>query len=231
MVSSPPTADVPVASGEFFFGHFTEPQRSVLAASQEPSEDALMIEAIAWDPDKKVFNFYELIGNGSGSDWAYRGDSVDIAKAVARLHRKTETGQPKFPEAVLRCAGCHVAGGPIMKELAPPHNDWWTTERKLPLKPFTPSAQLAPILSRLVSAEELSSAVKAGIEKLAASESIRKLREERSLQERLRPLFCPVELNLESDSSPSPDGSSPLAGAAAEVSVPTGFFVDPVVIG
>ena len=28
-----------------------------------------MVELIAWDPGKQVFNFYELIGNGEKGEW------------------------------------------------------------------------------------------------------------------------------------------------------------------
>jgi hypothetical protein len=41
------------------------------------------------------------------------------------------------------------------------------------------------------------------------------------LQERLRPLFCPVELNLESDPTPLDD-------KAAQVNIPAAFFTDPL---
>jgi hypothetical protein len=40
------------------------------------------------------------------------------------------------------------------------------------------------------------------------------------MQERLRPLFCPMELNIESDSAPVDDRNRALR-------VPAAFFVDP----
>jgi hypothetical protein len=42
----------------------------------------------------------------------------------------------------------------------------------------------------------------------------------RSMQEQLRPLFCPVELNLESDSEPFDDRK-------AQLRIPSAFFSDP----
>lgn len=43
------------------------------------------------------------------------------------------------------------------------------------------------------------------------------------MQEQLRPLFCPVELNLESDSTPLDD-------KAAQINIPSAFFVDPLLM-
>jgi hypothetical protein len=80
---------------------------------------------------------------------------------------------------------------------------------------------LARILSGLVDAEELAASVKAGLAKLHASGNFQRAQKARSLQERLRPLFCPVELNLESD-------SSPLDAEAVQISIPSGFFVNPL---
>ena len=75
-----------------------------------------MVELIAWDGDKQVFNFYEMIGDGRQGKWFYRGDSLDIQADVKFLHRQTGSGDPRFGSN-LRCSGCHTAGGPIMKEL------------------------------------------------------------------------------------------------------------------
>jgi hypothetical protein len=211
---------IEIGDGEFFFGHFTARAGSKLVADQEPGRSALMVELIAWDPLKTVFNFYELIGDGRQGQWFYRGDSLDIQSDVELLHRQPAPGAPRFGGR-LRCSGCHAAGGPIMKELAAPHNDWWLNSRRLPFGPSKPDAELARILNGLVDAGELATAVKAGLSKLQASETFQRARKARSLQERLRPLFCPVELNLESD-------SAPLDELAPQVTVPSAFFVDPL---
>ena len=153
-------------------------------------------------------------------EWFYRGDSLDIQADVTFLHRRPDPGQPKFGDR-LRCSGCHTAGGPIMKELAPPHNDWWTTERPLPLGKLKPDADLARIFQGLVDASELSKSVKVGLAKLAESDKLRQTRKTLSLQEQLRPLFCPVELNLESDPTPF-DKNSPT------IEIPSAFVVHPL---
>jgi hypothetical protein len=79
---------------------------------------------------------------------------------------------------------------------------------------------VAKILQGLVDADELAKLVQAGSRRLAASPQYRKALRARPMQEQLRPLFCAVELNIESDVSPS-DQRKPT------VQIPAGFFADP----
>ncbi len=210
-------AGIDVADGEFFFGHFTGRDGDKLIADQQPRVRALMIELIAFDPQKQLFNFYEARGDGQKARWLYRGDSLDIQADVKSLHRQPNPSNPQFG-ARLRCSGCHIAGGPIMKELATPHNDW-DTARHLPLDNMKPDAELARILQGLVDADELANSVKAGLQKLSASEKFQQGKKALSLQEQVRPLFCPVELNLESDLIPLDD--------KAPLRIPSAFLIDP----
>ena len=210
-------AGIEVADGEFFFGHFTGRDGNKLFADQNPEDGSLMVELIAFDPQKKLFNFYEVIGNGQKGEWFYRGDSLDIQADVKLLHRQLNPNNPQFGRT-LRCSGCHIAGGPIMKELAAPHNDW-STARQLPLDNMKPDGELARILQGMVDADELAKSVNAGLLKLAGSEKFQQGKKALSLQEQLRPLFCPVELNLESDLTPLDD--------KAPLRVPSAFLVDP----
>ena len=212
--------DLDIDSSDFFFGHFTTPQDdTTLIADQEPRENALMVELIVWDDQKKFYNFYEMIGNGERGIWFYRGDSKDIQMDIRLLHRQPNSIRPVFGKR-MRCSGCHLAGGPILKELSPPFNDWWQKDRKLPLGSRKPDSHLEGILSGLVSPERLSFAVNEGIKRLEESPHFRKENQILSLQENLRPLFCPVELNLASDQLPFDDPSP-------EVQIPTEFFMDP----
>jgi hypothetical protein len=82
-----------------------------------------------------------------------------------------------------------------------------------------PDAELQRILQGMVDADELAKSVKAGLQKLADSERFQQGKKALSLQEQLRPLFCPVELNLESDSTPLDDKAS--------LGVPSAFLIDP----
>jgi hypothetical protein len=69
-------------------------------------------------------------------------------------------------------------------------------------------------------AEELSKLVRASPQRLADSPGYRKVLASRTMQEQLRPLFCPMELNIESDSEVLDDEKPALR-------VPSAFFVDP----
>jgi hypothetical protein len=210
-----------VGDGEFFFGHFTAVKgANTLFADQRPSSGALMVELIAFDPSKGVFNFYELIGDGRRGRWFYRGDSLDIQGDVKLLHRQDDPRKPQFGER-LRCSGCHTGGGPIMKELALPHNDWSTAARPLTFGGLKPDAALAAILKGVVDADELAKGVRAGASRLAESGRFRQALKALPLQEKLRPLFCPVEVNIESDLRPLDEG-------AASLQVPSAFFVNPL---
>jgi hypothetical protein len=186
----------------------------------------LLVEAIAWDPNKQLFNFYELTTPNPdekdckqpGEHWCYRGDSRLILEDIEFLHRPRNAGQEIF-KSQLRCSGCHVNGGLVQKELASPHNDWFVTSRKLPPGNLTPDATVAKIFQGLVDADELTKLVQASSRRLAASPEYRKALQSRTMQEQLRPLFCAVELNIESDRDPF-DQRKPA------VQIPSGFFVD-----
>ncbi len=208
-------AGVTLNPGDAFIGHFTAPDGDHLVPEQAPANNALMIEAFAWDDSKGYYNFYELRGDGTTGRWFYRGDSFDILVDNRSLHRQANPAVPAFGNR-LRCSACHSNGGPIMKELADPHNDWWDTRRGLDFGKRTPDQRIAPIFSQLVSADRIADAVRVGIAKLEASARFDAARRATSLQEQLRPLFCPVELNFAS--SPEPSG---------QVIVPADFFVDP----
>jgi hypothetical protein len=215
IVGSSSSTGLRLQQGDFFFGHFTEAKGNQLVAAQQPDKGALMIELIGWDATKRVFNFYELIGDGTQGRWFFRGDSHDIQRDARLLHLQPNPGQPVFGKT-LRCAGCHIQGGPIMKELAPPHNDWWTPNRRLPGGGRKPDPELAWMLQGLIPADQLAQAVLTGVQKLqlggGAQASL-------SLREKLRPLFCPMEVNFESSPLPGEQSSS--------VQIPSAFFVDP----
>ena len=69
-------AGTKVERGDFLFGHFLGPDpRDQSRLSLLTS--GLLIEAIAWDPSKQMFNFDELTEGckPTGANWCYRGDS------------------------------------------------------------------------------------------------------------------------------------------------------------
>lgn len=218
VVTGPLTSIGRVGSGEFFFGHFTAPDGMRLVLNQSPADKNLMIEAIAWDPAKGMFNFYELNGTGSTGRWDYNGDSADILADTALLHRQRRPGEAAFGTR-LRCSGCHVNGGPIMKELASPHNDWWSASSPLPRGGREFDSRMTAIAAGFVGGDDLAANVRAGLDKLNASPKFLEIRKRRPLPEQLRPLFCPVEINLESDSTPLDKTTS--------TKPPSGLLVDP----
>lgn len=225
--------------GDWFFGHFTAASidntalTSILSPQQAATPDNLLLETLVWDPKKQVFNFYEIRGNGQGGVWFYRGDSLDIQADIRNLERAYDPSQPIFMGPLdgdkatlprLRCSGCHMNGGPIMKELAAPHDSWWTPQRPLDLGALRIAPEFRPLLDNLVSASDFAGWVKAGDAKLFASAPYWKKRSALPLQEQLRPVFCEQEVNLESD-------TQPLEGPDKIIRAPVGAFVDPRLAG
>jgi hypothetical protein len=212
IVSNAPPSAITIQRGDMLFGHFTMADNDQLVSLQD---GGLTVELIAWDPDKQCYNFYELRDGG----WVYQGDSKDILDDVELLHRQRSASAPAFGER-LRCSGCHVNGGFLQKELTSPHNDWFVQDRQLPLHRLRPDAFVNEKLMDAVDAGELSVLVTASAQRLADSPGYRKVMAPRSMQVRLRPLFCPMEVNIESDAQPFDDRKPTL-------SLPAAFFVDP----
>jgi hypothetical protein len=220
-----------LAPGDWFFGHFTAASidgtagTATLVPQQAGTPDNLLLETIVWDPAKSMFNFYEIRGTGQGGQWFYRGDSADIQADIKNLNRNTDPSLPIFMGAAataprLRCSGCHMSGGPIMKELAAPHDSWWSKARPLPLGALRIAPELTGILRDLVDAGTFAQSVAAGSDKLLAAGPYWTARQRLTLQEQLRPLFCAQEVNLASD-------QLPLASNALTITAPAAAFLDP----
>ncbi len=189
------------ADADIFLGHFTHlanvSGKAVIDLDQGMKKGQLIIELIAWDHAKGYYNFYELIGQGTFNQWFYRGDSKDIILDNQNLYLSQP---PQFGKR-LRCSGCHISGGPIMKELTYPHNDWWTKARPLIFE----NAQSESFLKRIQvvdSAEIFSAQVRSGMQKLEASPRFQMVKKSLSIQAQLRPLFCDLEINIQSDVLP-----------------------------
>jgi hypothetical protein len=205
-----------VEEDELFLGFFVGPDGETLAV--RPG----FVELIAWDRTKRAYNFYELIGER----WHYRGDSRDILDDVKEIN--VASPAPKFGNR-LRCSGCHTLGGPIMKELEPPHNDWWTTAHGLTTKPWkleagkdldNPRHLAAHLFRTAADASNLSKQVKKGIDRLLAGGVLQA--KGRSLKEQLRSLFGTMEMNFVSDRVSFKEREA--KGEAVEI--PRAFFVD-----
>jgi hypothetical protein len=209
-----PLAGRTVGDAELLFGFFLARRGSTLSVREG------FVELIAWDRTKRMYNFWELIG----PDWHYRGDANDIAANVAALNLGRSDAQFAFTktskdgEPVLRCSGCHTLGTPVMKEIDPPHNDWWRTTRPLPLDPLKPDAEVSRLLAGVADASNLARVVKRGIDRLVTESTATGS----TLAQRLRSLATTMEMNLASDTVPL---QTRIAEGTA-VEIPAGFFVD-----
>ena len=227
-----------IEPGDWFFGHFqvavnnNTAGTSVLQEQNQGSDNALLLESVVWDPTIGMFRFYEIRGNGQGGTWFYRGSSLDILDDIKNVWRNSNPGEPLFgrnPDLAkqdqggprLRCSGCHMNGGPIMKELAFPHNMWWRKERPLPLGSLVIQPAIQGILDDVVDASVFSKWIDDGYTKLFSSKRYMDERGKLTLQEQLRVIFCEQEVNLASDTTPLGDPN------AKVVQAPVGFFVDP----
>ncbi len=203
-----------IAPEHLYFGHFTDLNaKKEVVLDQQSQPNKLLIEVIAYDFQKGLYNFYELVGTPAGPEWFFRGNTLNALEdnRLLKLGKRPQFGTH------MRCSACHNSGGPIMKELSPPHNDWWTKARGLDFGANKPSAELQRYLSSFVDASEFSRNVFAGMKLLER----RGLAANLSLKEKLRPLFCTTEINLRSD-------SRPLAAPASGMEIPAEVFVDPI---
>jgi hypothetical protein len=206
-----------VDEGDLFLGYFLVPQGGRLGVGSG------FVELIAWDRTKRRFNFWELID----STWQFRGDSNDVLDNVREINTGSPKAEFKFSRTspdgttVLRCSGCHTLGGPIMKELEAPHNDWWTDQHKLPPGAFVPDQETAKLFQGATDASNLSAQVKKSVERLVDARSEGGV-DRQTLSQQLRSLFSTMEMNLVSDTVPF----SLRQERGTAVEVPAGFFVD-----
>ena len=208
-----------VKSGDLFIGYFLGP-RTDRTLEVLPG----FVELIAWDRTKQVYNFWELLDD---RDWRFRGDSNDVLADITRVNIGAKP--PGFPDQPrLRCSGCHTLGAPIMKEIEAPHNDWWTTARKLNLGPFTLGSGSNPmdathvaatLFRNAADASNLSKGVKGGIDRLVAARA-QAVPSGLTLKHQLRSLVATMEMNLVSDAAPLSDTSRTV------VQIPQDFFID-----
>ena len=87
---------------------------SVFFSSEEFPDQPQAIEVMSWDAHLGQYNYYKMDDSGTPDQiksWKFRGSSKDADRMLA--HERTGT-----------CMQCHVNGGPIMKELAVPWNNW-----------------------------------------------------------------------------------------------------------
>ncbi len=162
-------------------------------------------EVMAFDETAGIFNYYE----SDGDTLNFFGNSKDMLKGKG-------TGDDR------RCAGCHVAGGMVMKELDTPWLHW---EGHMD----TPGAEALikkhKNLGSQTSGAELEGVVKSANEKWNKTR-IATLKAAGNVEELLRPLFCSTEFNLDNGA----DFESPVKGGPGGdemSSVPFDSLLDP----
>jgi len=71
------------------------------------------IEGWGWDDARGRYNYYRLDKKGGALSWKFRGSSLDADNLTAAQRDGT-------------CMACHLNGGPVMKELPIPWNNWFS---------------------------------------------------------------------------------------------------------
>jgi hypothetical protein len=145
------------------------------------------VEIISFDAIDGVFNYYEA----DGTNISFFGNSKDLLK-----------GSPD--QKIRRCAQCHAGGGLVMKELRSP---WlhWEGDDNLPGTDELIAAHEA-LLGDEMDAETLEDTItpaNSGWNERRITHLL--TNQPRSIQKLLEPLFCPVEINIDTGtSSPRP---------------------------
>ncbi|WP_147279883.1 hypothetical protein [Legionella worsleiensis] len=205
--------------GSFYLGYFSKLEQDEIKLDYLPEKNKLLIELIAWDRKKCLFNFYELRGiDSTKTRWYYRGNSEDALLDNQYLYRDTPPNSTKFGKR-MRCSACHNSGGPIMKEIKTPHNDWWNNSNQLIFLPNNPDDEINLLINDIVDAQIFSNEVLSGIKKLNKSVPFNTFKRTLTLQEQLRPLFCTSEINIESNKT---------SGILDPVTIPSGFWLNPL---
>jgi hypothetical protein len=178
---------------------------SVFGVDAGDTELPADVEVVALDATRGVYNYYAL----EDGEWAFFGDSIDL------LEGPGDDGER-------RCATCHPGGGLVMKELESPwlhwegHND-------------TPGAaefveRHAAILGKKRDGINMESLVRAG-NRVWTPKRIEHLRKDGAVKDLLRPLFCTMDVNLDSGAEfPSPVDNT--QGGTEIEDVPSEFLSD-----
>jgi len=100
---------------------------SVSFSSEDFSDNPEALEVWGWDEQRGRYNYYRLDRETAQSPltWKFRGNSVNADTLSAANRQGT-------------CLQCHVNGGPIMKELFLPWNNWESSVSSQPYLRFAP---------------------------------------------------------------------------------------------
>jgi hypothetical protein len=147
---------------------------SLFGVSKDPSSPLPPnVEVMAFDASTNQYNYYEL----TNGEWVFFGSSTDLIQ----------------PGAESRCAACHTGGGPIMKELDTPWVHW---EGHEDIPGARELVDAHDDLGTKSSGSTMESLVKSGNRRWNKTR-LELLKAQGDAKALLRPLFCPVELNID----------------------------------
>jgi hypothetical protein len=194
-------------------------------AEQFPT--ANFMEVMGWDEDSGIFNYYKFdkASSESTGSWKFQGNSKNADQLSTASRQNT-------------CMQCHINGGPVMKELDLPWNNWHS---------FT---GIVPYLSQGDRSWPIVKAANSPLKDLEGAESIetatimpattrfnnRRLDRLKSpdgksildARRLLKPLFLTTEYNLVSsrDRSSLHPFSNPAPSSSGSIGVPNSFFLN-----
>lgn len=186
------------------------------------------IEAWGWDDSRGRYNYYVLDRTTSAAarpSWQFVTSSADLAKPE---------NQRGF------CLQCHLDGGPIMKELKFPWNNWHSNQSRAHyLEKTTPANQRwevaeNPHLKNLAGAEELEKSLISAIRNFNGRQLASVLDAGGKVDDAkkiLAPIFRPTTFNLLSASQKSGLHLSDKTGPSRDIVVPAPFFLNSPIIG
>ncbi len=189
------------------------------------------VEIMALDKQRGVYNFYAI----REGQWHFFGDSLDMRR------RRAEAGPVKSGEHLdpaLECARCHEGGGPVMKELQQPWNNWpnfgYEGEKEID---FPGETELNEAVARALGENAISQMDGRDVEERVRRGNrvwnitrVRELRASGDLAALLEPLFCSVEVNLltseDEPGDPNVDPSDAFYYSTEFLSGSDSFFVE-----
>jgi hypothetical protein len=153
------------------------------------------IEMIGKDSTTGVYNFYEVI---KGNQWVFYGTSADFVGNGYDCSKsgfcKSLNSKKASSPSRKSCASCHISGALVMKELDSPWLHWTAGHQK---GSETVAKKFAAQLGNQDQGENLETqVVRAGFSQY--SDRRVDILAAQGLQELVRPLFCTMDINLNS---------------------------------
>lgn len=153
--------------------------------------EVMAFEPKASDSSQGFYNFYAF----EQGKWRFFGSSIDLLSGPGA----GITSDGSTFDQQRRCANCHTGGGPVMKELRPPWANWSSGLNMPGLAELTKDVakELGQTNDTPASGEFFETDVVRAGNARWNKERLNHLKQNGTVQDLLRPLFCTVEFNLE----------------------------------